>query len=62
MGSHSHVTTEQYLVLKGACSSDGKTYSEVSYQLIPAHDEHSPFESRNGALILIIWDPFIAAE
>ncbi|MCK4465717.1 MAG: cupin domain-containing protein [Bacteroidales bacterium] len=62
MGSHSHVTTEQHLVLKGAYSSEGKTYSEGSYQLIPAHENHGPFESRNGALILIIWDPFIAAK
>jgi len=58
MGAHSHITTEQHFVLKGAYSSDGKKYPEGSYQMFSVGDEHGPFESENGALILVVWDPF----
>ncbi len=57
MGSHSHITTEQHFVLKGEYSSEGKTFPEGSYQVFSAGDEHGPFISENGALILVIWDP-----
>lgn len=56
MGAHSHVVTEQHLVLKGSYTSDSKTYSEGSYQIYDPHEEHGPFESPEGALILVIWD------
>ncbi len=55
--SHSHVVTEQHLVLKGSYTSDGKTFSEGSYQMFGPHEEHGPFESQDGALILVVWDP-----
>ena len=55
---HSHVTTEQHFVLEGEYESEGKVYSSGSYQLIPAHVDHGPFKSKNGALVLIIWDPY----
>ncbi len=57
VGAHSHVVTEQHLVLKGSYTSDGVTYSEGSYQVYTPHEEHGPFESQEGALILVIWDP-----
>ncbi len=56
MNAHSHVTTEQHFVLKGAYSSDEGNYPAGSYQIFAAHDEHGPFVSENGALILVIWD------
>ena len=56
MGSHSHITTEQHFVLKGEYSSDGEVYPVGSYQMFSAHDEHGPFVSKEGALILVIWD------
>ena len=62
MNAHSHVTTEQHIVLKGAYTSDGKTYSSGSYRIITAHTNHGPFESKEGALILVIWDPYISTE
>jgi len=62
MDRHSHVTTEQHIVLKGSYTSDGATYSSGSYRIIPAHTSHGPFESKNGALILVIWDPYQPAE
>lgn len=58
MEAHSHITTEQHFVLEGEYSSDGEAYPTGSYQIFSAGDEHGPFESENGALVLIIWDPF----
>jgi anti-sigma factor ChrR (cupin superfamily) len=56
---HSHVTTEQHFVLEGEYESEGKIYHSGSYQIIPAHMDHGPFESKNGAMVLVIWDPYI---
>lgn len=58
MGSHSHITTEQHFVLEGEYTSDGEVYPAGSYQIFLAHDEHGPFVSENGALILVVWDAF----
>ena len=62
MEMHSHITTEQHFVLKGAYTSADTTYHEGSYQLFYAHEEHGPFYSKDGALVLIIWDPYKLAE
>jgi len=56
MSAHSHVTTEQHFVLEGAYESEGKNYPVGSYQIFSAHDEHGPFISENGAIVLVIWD------
>jgi len=58
MESHSHITTEQHFVLKGEYISEGLTYQEGSYQIFYAHEDHGPFRSKNGALVLVIWDPY----
>lgn len=60
--SHSHVTTEQHFVVSGEYESEGKVYRSGSYQLITAHVDHGPFESKNGALVLIVWDPYIKID
>ncbi|MFO7829542.1 MAG: cupin domain-containing protein [Bacteroidales bacterium] len=57
MAPHSHITTEQHFVLDGEYTSKGETYPAGSYQFFSKGDEHGPFESKNGALVLIIWDP-----
>ena len=57
MAPHSHITTEQHFVLKGEYTSKGKSFSVGSYQIFSKCDDHGPFESKNGALILVIWDP-----
>ena len=59
---HSHVTTEQHFVLEGEYHSQGKSYPAGSYQLFAAGEEHGPFESKEGALILVVWDPFQNAQ
>lgn len=58
MDAHSHIVAEQHIVLEGAYSSDGENFPVGSYQIFSAHDEHGPFTSEKGALILVIWDAF----
>jgi anti-sigma factor ChrR (cupin superfamily) len=55
--SHCHVTSEQHFVIQGTYENDRKTYRSGAYQLIPAGVDHGPFESKTGAVILVIWDP-----
>ena len=62
MPAHSHITVEQHFILSGQYKSDGKIYKEGTYQIINAHENHGPFESANGALILVIWDPYPAVK
>ena len=57
MAPHSHITAEQHFVLEGEYTSAGESYPVGSYQVFSAGDEHGPFESKDGALILVIWDP-----
>lgn len=57
MAPHSHITVEQDFVLEGEYQSKGKNYPAGSYQIFWPGDEHGPFESKNGALVLVIWDP-----
>lgn len=58
MAPHSHVSTEQHFVLNGEYTSNGKVYPAGSYQIFFAHEDHGPFKSEKGALVLVIWDPF----
>ncbi len=57
MTPHSHIATEQHFVLEGEYSSNNKLFPAGSYQMFLPGDEHGPFESKNGALILVVWDP-----
>jgi anti-sigma factor ChrR (cupin superfamily) len=58
MTDHTHVTTEQHFILKGEYKSKGKIYREGDYQIFNAHENHGPFESEKGALVLVVWDPY----
>lgn len=57
MAPHSHVRTEQHFILEGEYKSNNKTFSSGSYQIFYPQEEHGPFESETGALILVVWDP-----
>ena len=57
MDAHCHTTTEQHFILEGEYMSDGVTFGVGSYRLIPAGADHGPFQSENGAVVLVIWDP-----
>jgi anti-sigma factor ChrR (cupin superfamily) len=54
---HTHTCTEQHYILEGEYEADGKTYGSGTYQLIPAHTSHGPYTSKNGAIVLVIWEP-----
>ncbi len=56
MQPHSHIKTEQHIVLKGKYLSNGKKFKKGCYQIFKSGDEHGPFESKKGALIIVIWD------
>ena len=56
MSYHSHIYTEQHFVLDGMYTTDSIEYPRGSYQIFYSHEEHGPFESKEGALILVIWD------
>jgi len=58
MPAHTHVTTEQHFILQGKYKSEGVVYSAGTYQMFSTHENHGPFESENGALILVVWDPY----
>jgi anti-sigma factor ChrR (cupin superfamily) len=58
MASHTHITAEQHFLLKGEYVSEGKTFKEGTYQSFKAHENHGPFESKHGALVLVIWYPY----
>ncbi len=54
--AHTHLFSEQHLVLEGKYESEGKVYNSGTYRFIPAHKNHGPFTSNSGAVVLIIWD------
>jgi anti-sigma factor ChrR (cupin superfamily) len=55
MAPHSHIFTEQHIIMKGEYISEGKVYHEGTYRSFKAHESHGPFESRKGAMVLVIW-------
>ncbi|MBN2275880.1 MAG: cupin domain-containing protein [Bacteroidales bacterium] len=58
MEAHSHIHAEQHLILKGEYISEGKVFHEGTYRSFKAHENHGPFESKKGALVLVIWFPY----
>jgi len=58
MAPHSHINAEQHFVLKGEYISGGKVYPEGTFRHFVAHENHGPFESKHGALVLVIWYPY----
>ncbi|HUX55392.1 MAG TPA: cupin domain-containing protein [Bacteroidales bacterium] len=57
MAPHSHIIKEQHFLLKGEYISEGRVYPEGTYRSFDAHENHGPFESKHGALVLVIWTP-----
>lgn len=56
MDAHSHTCCEQHYVLEGSYEAGGREYGPGAYQCIPAHSDHGPFSSQDGALVLVIWE------
>ena len=57
MEPHAHTVTEQHMILDGEYESEGEVFPSGTYRLIHAHQNHGPFTSKAGAIILVIWDP-----
>lgn len=57
MEPHSHINAEQHFILKGEYLSEGKVFYEGTFRSFKAHENHGPFESKKGALVLVIWFP-----
>ena len=62
MDAHTHITTEQHFVLRGEYTIEDKVYPEGTYQIFQPHESHGPFDSKKGALILVVWDPYPVVE
>lgn len=58
MEPHSHINAEQHFILKGEYISEGKVFHEGTFRSFKAHENHGPFESKHGALVLVIWYPY----
>jgi hypothetical protein len=55
--SHSHRSTVQHYVIQGMCEIDGKEFAAGTFSLMPAHSDIPPIRSRDGAVILMIYEP-----
>ena len=57
MEAHSHLNAEQHFVIDGTYTINNIPFSKGSYQRIPANEEHGSFDSEDGVLLLVMWDP-----
>lgn len=55
--AHSHLGVVQYYLIEGDCEKDGQDYPAVTYGMLPVHADVSPIRSRDGAVLLLIYDP-----
>jgi anti-sigma factor ChrR (cupin superfamily) len=56
MNPHAHTTGEQHLILEGGYETSGWEFGPGTYHYLPARKLHGPFTSRNGAVVLVIWE------
>jgi anti-sigma factor ChrR (cupin superfamily) len=56
MAHHSHVFVEHHYVLDGEYESEGKRFGAGFYRVIPKQQQHGPFRSGTGALLLVLWE------
>jgi anti-sigma factor ChrR (cupin superfamily) len=56
MAHHSHVFVEHHYVLDGEYESEGKRFGAGFYRVIPKQQQHGPFRSGTGTLLLVLWE------
>lgn len=56
MERHTHVVPEHHYVLEGEVRVGEAIDGVGTYRRIAAHAEHGPFRSRDGAMVLVIWE------
>jgi hypothetical protein len=57
MALHSHLFNEQHYIIEGEYNSNGIVFRKGTHRCFKAHETHGPFESRSGAMVLVIWSP-----
>ena len=55
--AHCHLAPVQHFLLGGDYELEGESYDAGAYQLFPAHAELGEITSKQGALLLIVFDP-----
>ena len=55
MALHSHLFNEQHFIIEGEYASNGMVFRKGTYRCIKPHETHGPFESKPGAMVLVIW-------
>lgn len=56
MENHSHDNHEQFFVLKGEFFEGGEPCPEGTYRHFEPDEPHGPLETRNPALVLVVWN------
>ena len=55
--AHCHLGPVQHFLLGGDYELEGKTFEAGTYQLFPAHANVGEITTKQGALLLIVYDP-----
>ena len=53
---HTHTTAEQHFILEGGYQTGGWEFGPGTYHYLPARKLHGPYTSKNGAVVLVIWE------
>lgn len=53
---HSHTTSEQHFILEGGYETGGWKFGPGTYHYMPARRLHGPYDSKDGAVVLVIWE------
>ena len=56
MNAHTHTTSEQHFILEGGYETSGWEFGPGTYHYLPAQKNHGPYISKNGAVVLVIWE------
>ena len=59
---HAHTTSEQHFILEGGYETAGWKFGPGTYHFLPAHQLHGPYDSKNGAVVLVIWENPVSSE
>jgi anti-sigma factor ChrR (cupin superfamily) len=54
---HSHLAAVQHYILEGSYETQGKVMGAGCYRFLPKEADLAPMTSRDGATILMVYDP-----
>ena len=58
--AHSHRGVVQRYVLEGRCEIGEGDFAAGSFSLLPEHCDVGPMKSRDGATVLLVYDPIVS--